>query len=227
MRAISYIRVSTQKQGKSGLGLQAQQSAISEFCKREGIDLNGEYVEVETAKGADALERRPKLASALKDAKRQGAQIIVSKLDRLSRDVHFISGLMAERVPFIVAELGSDVDPFVLHLYAVLSERERVQISQRTKSALLAAKNRGVSLGNRKNLSEAQAKGSESIRQAASDFASKVWPIIRAYQADGLSLRKIAERLNDQGIATARGGVWQATQVSAIVKRMTATNVHK
>jgi len=221
MKAIAYIRVSTQKQGRSGLGLEGQQSAIRDFCQREGIELNGEYVEVETGKGADALERRPKLASALKAARKQSAQIIVSKLDRLSRDVHFISGLMAERVPFLVAELGPDVDPFVLHLYAALSEKERQMISQRTKTALKAAKTRGVKLGNRTNLSEAQAKGSESIRKAASDFATKVWPIIRAYKSDGLSLRKIAEQLNDQGVATARGGQWQAAQVSAIVKRMT------
>lgn len=221
MKAIAYIRVSTQQQGRSGLGMEGQQSAISEFCQREGIELNGEYVEVETGKGADALDRRPKLASALKAARKQGAQIIVSKLDRLSRDVHFISGLMAERVPFLVAELGPDVDPFVLHLYAALSEKERQMISQRTKTALKAAKSRGVKLGNRTNLAEAQAKGTDSIRQAASDFAAKVWPIIRAYKADGLSLRKIAEQLNDQGVATARGGQWQAAQVSAIVRRMT------
>ncbi len=222
MKAISYVRVSTSQQGRSGLGLEAQQSAVSEFCKREGIDLNGEYIEIETGKGSDALDRRPKLSAALEEAKKQGAHIVVSKLDRLSRDVHFISGLMSERVPFLVAELGPDVDPFVLHLYAALSEKERQMISQRTKNALQAAKTRGVKLGNRKNLSEAQAKGSESIRQAASDFAKKVWPIIRAYKADGLSLRKIAEQLNDQGLATARGGQWQAAQVSAIVKRMTA-----
>ena len=225
MKAISYVRVSTSQQGRSGLGLEAQQSAVSEFCKREGIDLNGEYIEIETGKGSDALDRRPKLAAALKEAKKQGAHIIVSKLDRLSRDVHFISGLMSERVPFLVAELGPDVDPFVLHLYAALSEKERQMISQRTKNALQAAKSRGVKLGNRTNLAEAQAKGTDSIRQVASDFAKKVWPIIRAYKADGLSLRKIAEQLNEQGVATARGGKWQAAQVSAIVKRMTATIV--
>jgi len=125
MKAISYVRVSTSQQGRSGLGLEAQQSAVSDFCKREGIDLNGEYIEIETGKGSDALDRRPNLAAALKEAKKQGAHIIVSKLDRLSRDVHFISGLMSERVPFLVAELGPDVDPFVLHLYAALSEKER------------------------------------------------------------------------------------------------------
>jgi len=125
MKAISYVRVSTSQQGRSGLGLEAQQSAVSDFCKREGIDLNGEYIEIETGKGSDALDRRPNLAAALKEAKKQGAHIIVSKLDRLSRDVHFISGLMSERVPFLVAELGPDVDPFVLHLYAALSGKER------------------------------------------------------------------------------------------------------
>lgn len=220
MKAVSYLRVSTQRQGRSGLGLEAQQAAIREFAEREGIELVGEYVEVETGKGADALSRRPQLAAALRDAKKQGAHVAVAKLDRLSRDVHFVSGLMAERVPFVVAELGSDVDPFVLHLFAALSEKERALISQRTKAALSVVKARGVALGNRTNLDQAQAAGVASNRKAANEFAARVWPLIRAYRAEGLSLRAIAERLNRTGVATARGGQWQAAQVSAIVKRI-------
>ena len=162
-QAITYIRVSTSQQGRSGLGLEAQREAIHQFASREGFELAGEYVEVETGKGADALDRRPKLAAALKEAKRRGAHILVAKLDRLSRDVHFISGLMVERVPFVVAELGPDVDPFILHLYAALSEKERQMISQRTTAALKAAKARGVRLGNRTNLEEAQVRGRPPI----------------------------------------------------------------
>jgi DNA invertase Pin-like site-specific DNA recombinase len=116
--AIAYTRVSTAQQGKSGLGLEAQQAALFRFAKAEGFDLVQTYQEVETGKGADALNRRPQLGAALKAAKKMKSPIIVAKLDRLSRDVHFISGLIAHKTPFIVAELGADADPFMLHLMA-------------------------------------------------------------------------------------------------------------
>src|ERR1700733_12228776 len=112
--AVVYIRVSTAMQGRSGLGIEAQREAVARFAEAEGIKLLAEYVEVETGKGSDAIERRPQLAAALADAKRQHCPVIVAKLDRLSRDVAFVSGLMAQRVPFIVAELGADADPFLL-----------------------------------------------------------------------------------------------------------------
>jgi DNA invertase Pin-like site-specific DNA recombinase len=147
-KAASYIRVSTQAQSKSGLGLEAQREAVRRFAKGEGLELVGEFQDVETGKGADALEKRPKLKAALAKAKLVGGAVIVAKLDRLSRDVAFISGLMAQKVPFIVAELGPDVDPFMLHVYAALAEKERALISARTKAALAAAKARGVKLGN-------------------------------------------------------------------------------
>src|SRR3954451_15399154 len=135
-RAISYIRVSTARQGRSGLGLEAQQAAIARFCEAEGFAIVREHVEVETGKGADALDRRPELAAALAEAKRRKCPVLAAKLDRLSRDVAFIAGLMAQRVPFIVAELGPDADPFMLHIYAALAEKERRLISARTKAAL-------------------------------------------------------------------------------------------
>ena len=141
--AIAYIRVSTARQGRSELGLEAQRRAVAEFCEREGLGIVGEYVEVETGKGAYALERRPQLAAALAAAKKSRCSIVFAKLDRLSRDVAFIAGLMASRVPFIAAELGADADPFMLHLYAALAEKERRMISARTKDALQAAKARG------------------------------------------------------------------------------------
>ena len=114
---IAYYRVSTGGQAKSGLGLAAQQEAVQRFVAAEGLELIGELTEVETGKGADALDRRPVLRDALAQAKRAKAAVVVAKLDRLSRDVAFISGLMAHRVPFIVAELGADCDPFMLHIY--------------------------------------------------------------------------------------------------------------
>ena len=122
--AIAYYRVSTQHQGRSGLGVEAQRAAVTRFAETEGIEIAAEHIEVETGKGADALDRRPELGSALAQARKRKCPVLVAKLDRLSRDVHFISGLMAHKVPFIVAELGADADPFMLHVYAALS-RER------------------------------------------------------------------------------------------------------
>src|SRR6202163_3926562 len=147
---ITYLRVSTSQQGRSGLGLEAQRQALRQFAKAEGLELVREFVEVETGKGADAMDRRPQLKAALAAARKQRCHVAVAKLDRLSRDVHFISGLMAHKVPFLVAELGPDVDPFVLHLFAALAEKERALISTRTRQALAAAKVRGVALGNPK-----------------------------------------------------------------------------
>src|SRR3954466_16168749 len=155
-QAIAYIRVSTQKQGRSGLGIEAQRGSIARFAEAEGYVIVDQIIEVETGKGADALDRRPHLAAALAAARRARCPVIVAKLDRLSRDVAFISGLMAQRVPFIVAELGVDADPFMLHLYAALAEKERALISRRTRDALGAARARGAQLGNRTNLDQAQ-----------------------------------------------------------------------
>src|SRR5260370_23405314 len=137
-QAVAYYRVSTQQQGRSGLGIEAQKAAIQRFAEAEGIDVVAEHVEVETGKGADAVERRPELTAALANARKAKCPVVVAKLDRLSRDVHFISGLMAHRVPFVVAELGADADPVMLHLYAALAEKERALISARTKAALAA-----------------------------------------------------------------------------------------
>ena len=126
---IAYARVSTATQGRSGLGIEAQREALMRFAQAEGFELVRLFVEVETGKGSDALERRPQLAGALAEARRKRCPVAVAKLDRLSRDVHFISGLMSHRVPFLVAELGPDVDPFILHLFAALAEKERVSTS--------------------------------------------------------------------------------------------------
>src|SRR5580704_12023220 len=177
-QAIAYYRVSTARQGKSGLGIEAQKAAIQRFAEVEGIDVIAEHVEVETGKGADALERRPELAAALIQARKAKCPVLVAKLDRLSRDVHFISGLMAHRVPFIVAELGTDADPFMLHLYAALAEKERALISQRTRAALAAKKAQGVVLGN-PNLANVRERAVASTKAEADRFAKNVAPIIR------------------------------------------------
>jgi DNA invertase Pin-like site-specific DNA recombinase len=215
---IAYCRVSTDKQGKSGLGLEAQREAIARFAEANGFQVRREEIEVETGKGADALERRPKLKSALDLAKKHKCSIVVAKLDRLSRDVAFIAGLMSQRVPFIVAELGPDVDPFVLHIYAALAEKERALISQRTKAALKAAKARGVQLGNPR-LAEARAPRMRANAEEAARQTALVMPLIKPLVEQGMSLRAIARELEARGVPTARGGQWSAVQVSDILRR--------
>ena len=217
---IAYIRVSTQKQGRSGLGIEAQREAIVRFVEAEGYAIAAEHVEVETGKGADAIDRRPELAAALAQARKLRCPVIVAKLDRLSRDVAFISGLMAQKVPFIVAELGADADPFMLHLYAALAEKERSLISQRTTAALAAKKAAGAQLGNRTNLSEASALGAAANAAQATQFAANVLPVVEAVRASGvITLKGIAEALNARGIRTARGGAWYASTVKNLVER--------
>jgi DNA invertase Pin-like site-specific DNA recombinase len=220
--AVAYLRVSTAKQGKSGLGLEAQRQAVEAFAAAHGFAIQAELVEVETGKGSDALERRPQLAAALQAAKRlgKGTPVLVAKLDRLSRDVAFISGLMAQRVPFIVAELGADADPFMLHLYAALAEKERVLIAIRTRAALQAAKARGVRLGNRTNLAEASRRGGEAKAAQADQHARNALPLIREAQATGArSLAEIAAALNGRGIETARGASWSPMAVKRVLDR--------
>ena len=211
---VGYIRVSTQSQGHSGLGIEAQRAAIARFAEAEGYTVVGEHVEVETGKGADAIDRRPELAAALAHARKAKCPVIVAKLDRLSRDVAFISGLMAQKVPFIVAELGADADPFMLHLYAALAEKERSLISQRTRAALAAKKAQGAKLGNRTNLADAQAKGQAANGAQADRHAANVLPIIREIQGAGVvTLAGIANVLNALGVRTARGGRWHSSTV--------------
>jgi len=217
---VSYIRVSTGKQGKGGLGVEAQREAVARFAAAEGLELLTEFVEVESGKGSDALDRRPKLAEALSKAKRAKAPVVVAKLCRLSRDVAFISGLMAQRVPFIVTELGADADPFMLHIYAALAEKERALIADRTRAALAQKKAQGTTLGNRTNLKDAQAKGIESNRKAADSFALNVLPIVRQIQAAGATThRAIAHALNARGVRTARGGIWHDSTVRNLLAR--------
>ena len=208
--AIAYIRVSTQRQGRSGLGLEAQETAINRFCEAEGFAVLARFVEVETGKGADALDKRPQLAAALKAAKTAACPVIVAKLDRLSRDVAFIAGLMAQRVPFIVCDLGANADPFMLHIYAALAEQERRMISTRTKAALSAAKARGVKLGN--------AKQGQVNAEFADEFAEKLRPVVMP--VINLSSRRIAAFLNDQGIATHHGRKWQSETVLRLIERL-------
>jgi DNA invertase Pin-like site-specific DNA recombinase len=217
---IAYCRVSTGRQGRSGLGLEAQREALERFADTESFRIIREYTEIETGKGADALERRPQLAAALAEARRKRCPVAVAKLDRLSRDVAFISGLMAQRVRFIVAELGEETDPFVLHLFAAMAERERAMISARTREALARAKARGVKLGGPK-LAEARKAALASVKALADQNAANVLPLIREIRKVGVkSLRQIADALNARGISTPRGGKWYAKSVSNLLARV-------
>ncbi len=219
-QVVIYLRVSTDRQGKSGLGMEAQREAVARFIAAEGLTVLGEFVEIETGKGSDALERRPQLRDALALARRNKAAVVVAKLDRLSRDVAFIAGLMSHRVPFIVAELGADADPFMLHIYAALAQKERAMIADRTRVALAAKKSQGARLGNPTNLAEAQALGAAAGRAGADAFAANVLPVVRDLQAAGVvTVRAIAEALNLRGIRTARGGEWHGSTVRNLLAR--------
>ena len=209
-QVISYIRVSTKSQGRSGLGLEAQRKAIAQFADGEGQEIVEQFVEVETGKGADALDKRPQLAAALRRAKKLRAPIIVAKLDRLSRDVHFISGLMSQRVPFVVTALGKNVDPFMLHIFAALAEKERTLISERTKAALAAARERGVKLGNQQQ--------ADRNKAAAAARDARLEPILKTLW--DLPYREIAQELTDRGIPSPRGGVWSAMSAMRMMKRL-------
>jgi DNA invertase Pin-like site-specific DNA recombinase len=213
---ISYVRVSTARQGRSGLGLEAQRAALARFCEAEGYKIVAEHLEVETGKGADALDRRPGLAAALSEAKRHKCPVLVAKLDRLSRDVAFIAGLMAQRVAFIVAELGPEADPFMLHIYAALAEKERRLISARTKAALAAARERGTRLGRYGAEQLAPANRAQAVARAQA-----LAPMVAEVRAAGASsLREIAAGLNARGITTAQGNPWSAMQVKRVLERV-------
>ena len=217
---ITYLRVSTQRQHRSGLGLDAQRATIERFAVNESLTVAAEYIEAESGKGADALERRPQLAAALAAAKAKKCSVVVAKLDRLSRDVAFVAGLMAQRVPFIVAELGRDADPFMLHLYAALAEKERRLISERTKAALGAKKAAGAALGNPVNLAHAGDIGRAALIDVADEFASGLLPVIQAIRGTGaLTLASMALELNRRGIKSARGGNWYRSSVRNLLER--------
>jgi DNA invertase Pin-like site-specific DNA recombinase len=219
--AIALVRVSTSEQGKSGLGLDAQREAIRSFAAAEGFDIL-EVVE-EVASGKLGIDDRDGLRSALAKAKKLRCPVIVSKLDRLSRDVAFISGLMSKGVPFIVAELGSDVDPFVLHLYAALGEKERKLIGSRTKTALAALKAKGVKLGaiqhkNPQTIVLARAKGNASNAARAAEFVAKMVPQIKQLQSQGMTLDQVAVELTRRGEKTLNDKEWHKSTISRLLK---------
>jgi DNA invertase Pin-like site-specific DNA recombinase len=218
--AVAYYRVSTRQQQRSGLGIEAQRATVSRFAEAEQLTIIAEFVEAETGKGADALDRRPQLVAALAAARTAKCSVLVSKLDRLSRDVAFVAGLMAQRVPFIVAELGRDADPFMLHLYAALAEKERRLISERTKAALAVRKVSGSKLGNPTNIRGAGDIGRTALVAVADEHARNLLPLLRTVRNEGsITLAAITTALNDRRIPTARGARWHVSSVANLLAR--------
>jgi DNA invertase Pin-like site-specific DNA recombinase len=214
---IAYYRVSTQKQGLSGLGLEAQEQAVLNYLNGGQWDLLKSFVEVETGKGADALDKRPQLRIAIAECKKQKATLIIAKLDRLARNVHFISGLLETGIDFVCADMPQ-ANKVMLQIYSVMAEWERDQISSRTKAALQAAKLRGKVLGvaGATNLKP----NIEARKQVADDFAKKLKGIIEGMKARGMAQRAMCKELNDLGIKTVNGGAWGQVQLQRVMTRL-------
>lgn len=213
VRFVSYIRVSTERQGRSGLGLEAQRVAVAQHLKITGGALLEEFLEVETGKGSNALARRPQLKAALDAAKRAKATLIIAKLDRLARNVAFIATLMDSKVDFIAAD-NPHATRLTLHILAAVAEHEREMISQRTKAALAAAKARGKRLGTYSDVLSVQNKADAVVR------LTHIGPTLLTLRKGGMSTRKIAAHLNAEGIASPGGGAWHKTSVERAIGRL-------
>jgi len=222
MKVIAYYRVSTKKQGESGLGLEAQKNTINQFLASSPYELVSEYVEIESGRKTD--KRRPQLRAALEQCEREGATLMIAKLDRLTRNVGFLTTLLDRQVPIMALDMPNLQDPamsrFILQLMANVAELERAQISERTKKALAARKARGMSLGSPTPANGAQAGGLVTADEA-NDFASQVYPVIQELKKFGCAtLAKIAQGLSARGIATATGKkAWSISAVRNVVNR--------
>jgi DNA invertase Pin-like site-specific DNA recombinase len=227
MKLITYKRVSTQRQGQSGLGLEAQETAIRAYAEAAGGEVVGEYTEIESGKRAD----RPELAKAIAHAKRAKARLVIAKLDRLARNVAFVSHLMESGVDFVACD-NPHANRLTIHILAAVAEDEARRISERTKAALAAAKARGVELGSARpghwkgreqarmqGMKAAQAAAHEHYERLGAPVYAKALPIAREMHGRDESLQAIADRLNAEGITTAQGAEWKRVQVARLLKR--------
>jgi DNA invertase Pin-like site-specific DNA recombinase len=210
---VAYLRVSTAKQGSSGLGLEAQEAAIKAFIKVDD-EILSTFTETESGKD----DGRPELAKALREVELTGAKLLVAKLDRLSRAVSFIAQLMDSKVDFVACD-QPDATPFSVHIYAAVAEHERNMISQRTKAALRAAKERGAKLGGYRGGPKVDHSLGTAAKQAkARAFHDRIRAALSERQASGpASLSELARHLNERGIPTRRGKAWTATQVARVL----------
>ncbi|MCG0995018.1 recombinase family protein [Acetobacter indonesiensis] len=216
---VTYFRVSTARQGASGLGIEAQQAAVTEYVKQSGGKVLASFTEVESGKKND----RPKLVQAMERCRLTGAMLLIAKLDRLSRDAHFLIGLEKAGVEFVAADMPQ-ANRLTVGIMALVAQQEREAISARTKAALAAAKARGTKLGGyREGARKVDYRLSVQSRQAAaSAFSQKVGPMVAKFYAEGIGLRQVAARLNEMGIKTPRGGGkgWTASGVRRVLYRI-------
>lgn len=214
-KCVTYYRVSTDRQGISGLGIEAQEASVRQFLQGRNWTLIGEFTEVESGKGA----RRPQLLAALDQCRRERATLVIAKLDRLARNVHFISGLMESNVEFVAAD-NPHANKLMIHMLAAFAEHEREQISSRTRLALAAARERGVKLGG-PNIAAINAR-----RAAQSDaFAQTMLPIIDDIKRAGFTtVRAITAELNRRGISSANGGKWHLRTTNLLLMRYGVDN---
>ena len=214
---ISYLRVSTARQGRSGLGLEAQRKAVEDFLNGGHWQIAKEFVEIESGKNAD----RPQLAKALQACRVFGARLVIAKLDRLSRDAHFLLGLEKAGVDFVCADMPA-ANRLTVGIMAMVADEERRMISSRTRLALAAAKRRGVKLGGDRGgrlTAKQRAAGRAAQQERAHNRALDLMPTIQELQAAGFeSLRAIAAGLEERGIPTARGGRWSSVQVARMLE---------
>jgi len=212
---VAYYRVSTAKQGRSGLGLEAQQEAVRQHLGEDAAQLVGSFTDIETGKGSNALEKRPGLRAAVELAKRKKAVLLIAKLDRLARNVHFVSGLMETGVKFKCCDFPT-ADRTMIHIYAAMAEHEGRRISQRISEALKAKKDRGEPVGNAASLQP----HNTARATAAADFAAKLRPTLTAFKAQNMTQRAMLEAMNHAGIKTPQGGQWGLVQLQRVLARV-------
>lgn len=211
---VLYFRVSTARQGMSGLGLDAQRQTVEQYLADGSKTVLAEFVEIETGKGSNALDRRPELRAALDLCKKSGATLLIAKLDRLARNVHFVSGLMESKVKFVACDLP-EANQLTIHIMAAFAEHEARRISERTRDALAAAKARGAVLGatGPANLN----RHTRERQSAAGAFRARLAPLLNGFKSQGLTQRAMVAQLNDLGIKAPRGGAWSLAQVQRFV----------
>lgn len=215
---VAYYRVSTSKQGSSGLGLDAQREAVKRYLNGGSWQLINEFTEIETGKGSNALSKRPHLKQAMELCHKKGATLIIAKLDRLARNVHFVSGLIESRVNFVAADMPH-ANKVMLQMHAVMSEWERDQISMRTKAALQIKKAELAKEGRKLGNPNLKADNDKRLNGALA-FANNLRPTLDSFRDSGMSQRLMVEELNKLGVKTARGSEWSLIQLQRVISRL-------
>jgi DNA invertase Pin-like site-specific DNA recombinase len=220
-RFVGYFRASTQRQGHSGLGLDAQRAAVDAHLHSVGGTLCESFTEIESGKNSE----RPEMAKAIAACRLHGATLLIAKLDRLARNVHFVTTLMKDGLDFVAADMPN-ANKLTIHIMASFAEHERELISERTKAALAQAKARGVKLGNPKGWAHLRPEARstvaaiEQVKRNADTFAARVGQMVGPMQAGGQSLRQIAAELTAREVQTPRGGQWTAAAVRNLLARI-------